>query len=89
MEKTRFLFCSLTFGIDWDDYHFLNEHDVFELNLKNQEQTYENGYIKSVMKSDESKLSNDCKHQKQEIDGWELASDLCCLQQYRGNSQHI
>ena len=42
-------------GIDWDDYHFLKEHGVFELNLKIQEQTYEN--IQSVMKSDESKLS--------------------------------
>ena len=29
-------------GIDWDDYHFLKEHGVFELNLKIQEQTYEN-----------------------------------------------
>ena len=42
-------------GIDWDDYHFLKEHGVFELNLKIQEQTHEN--IKSAMSSDESKLS--------------------------------
>ena len=42
-------------GIDWDDYHFLKEHGVFELNLKIQEQTYEN--ILSAMKRDESDVS--------------------------------
>ena len=42
-------------GIDWDDYHFLKEHGVFELNLKIQEQTYEN--ILSAMKRDESNVS--------------------------------